>query len=83
MEGLTLKDLKARLLKRAYLPRGSRPLLVFPKDTGAHIESESTARAASGVSARLAFFLPPGSYATLVLKVLAATAALPNEKGGE
>ena len=69
-EGLELKDLKARLLKRAYLPRGARPLLVFPEGVETQIEAM---KPGDRRSVRLAFFLSPGSYGTLVLKALAAT----------
>mgnify|MGYP000415728009 CR=1 FL=1 len=73
-EGLALAQLKARLLRRAYLPRGDRPLLLFPQQTKAQLEesNESGKR-----DLRLSFFLPPGSYGTLVVKVLAATTPLP------
>ncbi len=73
-EGLALGQLKARLLQRAYLPRGNRPLLLFPRQTGGQVEEsgESGKR-----DLRLTFFLPPGSYGTLVVKVLAATTPLP------
>ncbi|HLF05108.1 MAG TPA: tRNA pseudouridine(13) synthase TruD [Dehalococcoidia bacterium] len=68
-EGLTLDDLKARLLKRAYLPRSLCPVAVFPGETA----SETlTATPDNGVNIRLRFFLPPGSYGTLVLKALTA-----------
>lgn len=67
-EGLSLPQLKARLLKRAYLPSAARRLLLFPE----RVEARVIAGAESGV--RASFFLPPGSYATLVLKIAAATA---------
>lgn len=67
-EGLALPDMKARLLVRAYLPRGARPLLLFPAEARADTTSDRGA-------VRLSFFLPPGSYATLVVKALAATDA--------
>ena len=65
-ERIVPRDLKARLLQRAYLPRGNRPLLVFPSDTAARV-SPATPRC----ELQVRFFLPPGSYATLVLKALA------------
>jgi tRNA pseudouridine13 synthase len=68
-EGLELNDLKARILKRAYLPKGSRPLLVHPADVGSEVvvdEDQFPGRHA----ARLAFTLPAGAFATLVLKRL-------------
>lgn len=68
-EGLQRKELKARLLKRAYLTRGARPLLVFPRETQ---RGEATAdEAAPGqYHCTISFVLPPGSYATLMLKRL-------------
>lgn len=65
-ERITPRDLKARLLQRAYLPRGNRPLLLFPSDPAARV---SPANPLCDLQVR--FFLPPGSYATLVLKALA------------
>ncbi len=72
-EGLTPHDLKPRMLERAYLPRGARPLLVMPRQV------EAVTRVTPAEDRRfveLSFFLPPGSYATLVVKVLEATAGL-------
>jgi tRNA pseudouridine13 synthase len=68
-EGLELNDLKARILQRAYLPKGQRPLLLFPADVVSHViedDDEYVGRQATRVS----FTLPPGSFATLVLKRL-------------
>jgi tRNA pseudouridine13 synthase len=62
-EGLKLEDMKARLLKRAYLTRSNRPLVVVPTEVGATEEGDGERLVAR-------FFLPPGSYGTLVLKVL-------------
>ncbi|MBM3945455.1 MAG: tRNA pseudouridine(13) synthase TruD, partial [SAR202 cluster bacterium] len=61
-EGLELDDLKARLLKRAYLPKANRRLLVFPS----HVETVPSTPDRLVVK----FNLPPGSYATLVLKTV-------------
>jgi tRNA pseudouridine13 synthase len=69
-EGLGLNDLKARVLRRAYLPKGTRRLLVVPHRASAgdeHEDEQSPGRLRLTVS----FDLPPGSYATLVLKALA------------
>ncbi len=68
-EGLTQDDLKARILQRAYLPMGTRPLLLFPSATQADLLPGGSDHRAL----RLAFFLPSGAYATLVVKALAAT----------
>ena len=70
-EGLTPGHLKARLLTRAYLPRGERPLLLFPQEMA--LLEEGPDEAFSGRwRLTLTLTLPPGSYATLVLKALAA-----------
>jgi len=69
-EGLALNDLKARILKKAYLPKGKRALLLFPQDTSASLP-ESDDLFPDRQRMTLAFTLPRGSYATLVLKALA------------
>ena len=69
-EGLSQRDLKARLLERAYLPKGTRPLLTFPQEASA-LGAEEDELFPGRRKLTLAFSLPPGSYATLVLKALA------------
>ncbi|HEY76987.1 MAG TPA: tRNA pseudouridine(13) synthase TruD, partial [Thermoflexia bacterium] len=71
-EGLTLSDLKPRILRRAYLPRGKRRLLLLPRDVSASSPTPDD-RFPGRYALTLAFTLPPGSYATLVLKAAAAT----------
>jgi tRNA pseudouridine13 synthase len=82
-EGLALEDMKARLLKRAYLPRGNRPAVVFPQETA----WEAMAGGSGGDRVlRLKFFLPPGSYGTLVLKALGtgdSASAGPEDMAGD
>jgi tRNA pseudouridine13 synthase len=68
-EGLTLNDLKARILKKAYLPKGKRPLLLFPQDASAS-SPEPDDRFPGHHKLTLTFTLPRGSYATLVIKTL-------------
>jgi tRNA pseudouridine13 synthase len=68
-EGLALNDLKARILKRAYLFKGKRRLLLFPEE--ASITGPETDERFPGRQSMMASFtLPRGSYATLVLKAL-------------
>ena len=68
-EGIGQADLKARLLVRAYLTRGSRALLVFPSEV--HFGALSPDESAAGWhKATVAFVLPRSSYGTLVLKLL-------------
>ena len=73
-EGLSLDRFKARILERAYLGKSSRPLIVRP--TG--MQGQILDAADGSPSVALTFFLPPGSYATLVLKVLEATTITPD-----
>jgi tRNA pseudouridine13 synthase len=68
-EGFTLHDLKARILKKAYLPRGNRLLLLFPQDL-ATSPPEPDDRFPGRHKLTLTFTLPRGSYATLVIKTL-------------
>jgi tRNA pseudouridine13 synthase len=68
-EGLTLHDLKARILKKAYLSRGNRPLLLFPQDPSTSLP-EPDDRFPGRHKLTLTFTLPRGSYATLVIKTL-------------
>lgn len=68
-EKLTLRDFKARVLKKAYLSKGERGLLLFPQEV-VWLGQEADDRFPGKRKVRLAFFLPPGSYATLVLKAL-------------
>jgi tRNA pseudouridine13 synthase len=70
-EGLTLNDLKARILKKAYLSKGKRALLLFPQDTSAS-PPEPDDRFPGRSKLTLSFTLPRGSYATLVVKAAAA-----------
>ncbi|MCX7680915.1 MAG: tRNA pseudouridine(13) synthase TruD [Anaerolineae bacterium] len=69
-EGLTLQDLKARILKKAYLPKGKRALFLFPRQL--EVSEPTTDERFPGRSKlTLQFTLPRGSYATLVVKALA------------
>jgi tRNA pseudouridine13 synthase len=70
-EGLGLDDLKARILKRAYLPKGKRALLLFPEEVSCSPPEEDD-RFPKRQKMVVSFTLPRGSYATLVLKALAA-----------
>ena len=66
-EGLTLNDFKARILKKAFAAKSSRPLVVHPTDIQpGEPENDELARKRWKVTLR--FTLPPGSYATLVIK---------------
>jgi len=70
-DGFVLNDLKARILKQAYVTKNSRPLLVFPRRVvvGDIVDDE---RYSGRHKIQVAFDLPRGSYATLVLRVAEA-----------
>jgi tRNA pseudouridine13 synthase len=68
-EGLALHDLKARILKKAYLPKGGRTLLLFPQQISAS-PPEPDDLFPGRQEMTLSFTLPRGSYATLVIKAL-------------
>jgi tRNA pseudouridine13 synthase len=68
-EGLTLGDLKARILKRAYLAKGQRALLLFPEEMSCSPPKDDD-RFPERQKIVVSFTLPRGSYATLVLKAL-------------
>jgi tRNA pseudouridine13 synthase len=66
-EGLALQDLKARVLKKAYVDRHQRAVLLFPEDVSADTPQPDD-RFAGRQKLVVNFGLPRGSYATLVLK---------------
>jgi tRNA pseudouridine13 synthase len=70
-EGFEIDDLKARILKRAYLSKGKRALFLFPEGFACS-SSEPDERFSDRYRVTVAFILPRGSYATLVLKALSA-----------
>ncbi len=66
-EGFELRDLKARILKNAYLPRGSRAVWLRP--LGMSVSAPSPDELFIGRwRLDVAFTLPRGSYGTLVLR---------------
>lgn len=67
--GLETGDLKARLLRRAYLSRGQRRLLLLPQEISVSPPSPDE-RFAGRYKATLTFTLPPGAYATLILQAI-------------
>lgn len=71
-EGLSPRDLRARGLERAYLPKGTRSLWVLPEELA--ILGEGPDERFPGKCVLLVTFtLPPGSYATLFLRLLSPT----------
>lgn len=69
-EGLSLNELKARILKRAYLPKGQRPLLLFPTEIAVQAPQQDD-RFPGRQQMQVSFTLPRGAFATLVLRRLA------------
>jgi len=68
-EGLDAKDLKVRGLERAHLPRGERALWVLPAEPE-HGEPKPDELFPGKLKLTLSFALPPGAYATLLLRLL-------------
>ena len=77
-EGLTPTDLKPRLLRRAYLSKGSRWLVLRPTDLSTTLPVPDE-RFPGRHQVTLTFALPRGSYATLVLAALRCASA--SERG--
>jgi tRNA pseudouridine13 synthase len=70
-ESLTLRDFKARILRRVYLPKRERALAFVPQAVVCSVPVEDeTAPGCSSVT--ISFTLSPGQYATLVIKAAAA-----------
>lgn len=67
-EGLDLSDLRARGLRRAYLGRGSRALWTKPDSPIFRWEDDELFPGQEKLI--LSFSLPPGSYATVLLRFL-------------
>ena len=76
-EELGLADLKARILDKAYLPKGERAVWLRPQEVEAGAPAEDE-RFPGKRKLQIRFALPRGSYATLVLK----TAGMGTERGG-
>jgi tRNA pseudouridine13 synthase len=66
-EGLEVADLKARILQKAYLPKGQRAIWLLPQDMAVSSPAEDR-RFPGKLELHVRFVLPAGSYATLVLK---------------
>ena len=81
-EATTIPSQLARLerIGWAYLPRGARPLLVFPGETTAG-QADRDDAAPGRYKLTVSFVLPPGSYATLLLKGIAGSSE--QRAGGE
>ncbi len=68
-EGLQLDDLKARILKRAYLPKNKRSLLLHPFDVACD-EAQDDEHFPGRQALCFSYSLPRGAFATWVLKML-------------
>jgi tRNA pseudouridine13 synthase len=71
-EGLALRDLQVRGVRELFFSRGERPALCLPD--GAQTETAADERRPGRHKLLLAFDLPRGSYATLIIKRLPAAA---------
>jgi tRNA pseudouridine13 synthase len=65
-EKIELEQMKLKGLRRPFFSRGCRPILFQPEEL--HIATVADKRHAGRQAAQLAFVLPRGSYATLVVK---------------
>ncbi|NOX44545.1 MAG: tRNA pseudouridine(13) synthase TruD [Caldiserica bacterium] len=66
-EGITFRDLKARIVERAYLSKAERPIWCFPR--GIEVGEPRGDELFPGKRAlEVSFSLPPGSYATLLVR---------------
>ncbi len=72
-EGVTLKDLKARIVERAYLSKAERPIWCFPGELEVG-EVVPDGLAPGRRALEVSFVLPPGSYATLLVRCAHARA---------
>lgn len=81
-EGLTPEGLRAKGLKRAYLPKGRRPLWVVPLE-GRWLGVGDDRLYPGKREVRLSFVLPPGSYGTMLLRVLSRLCGSRLVVGGE
>ncbi len=66
-EGISPRDLKARIVERAYLSKAERPIWCYPRElrVGEMMPDELFP---GRFSLEVSFVLPPGSYATLLVK---------------
>lgn len=79
-EGFAMRDLKARVLKKAYVSKGTRALLLLPQGL-AWEPAEADERFPDRYKLTARFFLPRGSYATLLFKAIDhVPQPLPREK---
>lgn len=72
-EGFVLNDLKARILRRAYLYKGERHLMLYPGEVETAALEEDD-RFAGRYALWIGFSLPPGAYATMIIRVARALA---------
>jgi tRNA pseudouridine13 synthase len=71
-EGLVLHDMQVRGLREVFFSRGERPALCLPAELAAVASPDELHKGKEKVLLR--FSLPRGSYATLLVKRLTATA---------
>jgi tRNA pseudouridine13 synthase len=76
---LSWSDLRIRHLKDLFFSKGSRPCLVFPE--GLEVEAMEDELHPGRQALRLAFALPKGAYATILVKRLTDAAEASHEPG--
>jgi tRNA pseudouridine13 synthase len=78
-ESLALRDLQIRGIREMFFSRGERAGLCLPQGFGAAFADDDLHP--RRLKAELAFDLPRGCYATLIVKAVTAPASLGNENG--
>lgn len=79
--GLKLDDMRIRHPKSEYFSKGTRSILLFPKNVEAQDFPDEVYR--KKFAARIAFELPRGSYATMVVKRLTEDPEFKRKKKGD
>jgi tRNA pseudouridine13 synthase len=80
-EGITLKDLKVKRLHKTAVGGIERDMIVVPQDVGIS-EKEPDELYPSRIKCRMEFFLPRGSYATMLIKRLSLVRSQPGSCTG-
>jgi tRNA pseudouridine13 synthase len=79
--GLTWDDLRVRHLKDVFFSKGTRPALFFAENLEHSAAADELER--GRMKLRLAFELPKGAYATLVVKRLTDVAVPRDDPGAQ
>jgi tRNA pseudouridine13 synthase len=71
-EGLTLRDMQVKGIREVFFSKGDRPAYVLPREVTGELGDDETRSGRRKLS--IAFELPRGSYATLIVKRIQAGA---------